>query len=130
MLRAVENLISLVLGSARIALGVVSVVLALVAIVLPLPANLIALWLALLAVSVGALFGGRWFPISVLVLCIINLVVGPFTLAFLFGSGLGVVVMGLMLLAPIVAMILRGTGRVVLGGRVEQTIVQRARRAF
>ncbi len=130
MLRAVENLISLVLGSARIALGVVSVVLALVAIVLPLPANLIALWLALLAVSVGALFGGKRFPISVLVLCIINLVVSPFTLAFLFGSGLGVVVMVLMLLVPIVAMILRGTGRVVLGGRVEQTIVQRARRAF
>ncbi len=110
----------------KTALGIVALLLTLVGIAFPFPLNLFALGLSLLLVSVGALFGGIWLPIAVLWLGVASLAVSPFTLAFLLASG-WIIVMVIVFLMPIVAIVLRSTGRLVLGqgSRGSATILQR-----
>ena len=105
---------------------IVALLLTLLGIAFPFPLNLFALGLALLLVSVGALFGGIWLPITVLLLGVVSLVMSPFTLAFLLASG-WIIVMVIVFLALIVAIVLRSTGKLVLGRA--QTIIRQVRGA-
>ena len=107
--------------------GIVGLVIAIIAIFVPLVA-IYVMWLGLIVATVGALVGDRIFTVITWVVTIANIVFfSPITLALLIGqqaaaeesggSGILLTITIVLFIAPIVAMILNATGKVMHGKR-------------
>jgi hypothetical protein len=107
--------------------GIVGLVIAIIAIFVPLVA-IYVMWLGLIVATVGALAGDRIFTVITWVVTIANIAFfSPLTLALLIGeqaateeaggSGIFLTITIVLFIAPIVAMILHATGKVMHGKR-------------
>ncbi len=105
--------------------GIVGLVIAIIAIFVPVVA-LFVMWIALAVVTVGALFGERIFAVITWVVTIANILVfSPLTLVALVGEQAAtqetggnpvlLIITLILFAAPIAAIILNATGKVVLG---------------
>jgi hypothetical protein len=109
-------------------LGIVALVIAIIAIFVPLVA-LYVMWLGLIVATIGALAGDRIFAVITWVVTVANILFfSPLTLLVLIGeqaaaaeetggNGVLLTVTIVLFIAPIVAMILNATGRVMIGKR-------------
>ena len=108
--------------------GIVGLVIALIAIFVPLVA-IFVMWLGLIVATVGALLGDRIFTVITWVVTVANIVFfSPITLALLIGeqaaaeesgggSGILLTITIVLFIAPIAAIILNATGKVMHGKR-------------